>query len=105
VQSDQNAGAGGRILKGAGIAAASTALTLGRVGFIGGEFLEPVGGGIPGALAGGFFGAVVGGASGLLTTAAKEAATGFFQNHSILGYGNTYQKTLNDNIQKHCGGL
>ena len=105
VQADQNAGAGGRILTGAAVGAGTTGLALGKLGFAGGEFLEPIGGGVPGALAGGFVGAVVGATGGIITTSAEEIGNLFFQNHSFFGFGNNYQTQLAENISKHCGGL
>jgi len=39
--------------------AVSGAIAGGKVGFSGGEGLEPLGGGIPGALAGGFIGVLL----------------------------------------------
>lgn len=105
VQADQHAGAGGRILQAAGLGAVSTGFALGKIGFAGGEFLEPIGGGIPGAAAGAFIGGVVGAAGGVLTGAAKELGTYYLKNNSFFGFGNTYQTQLNANIQKNCGAL
>lgn len=46
------------------------AVRVGYAGFIGGEGLEPLGGGIPGALLGGFIGGVAGAGGGVFTGSA-----------------------------------
>jgi len=43
-----------------------------RAGAVGGEFLEPFGGGVPGAAAGAVVGGIFGAAAGVLTSVVKE---------------------------------
>lgn len=59
VQSEYFDRIGSRILTGMAAGAVSGAIAGGKVGFSGGEGLEPLGGGIPGALAGGFIGVLL----------------------------------------------
>jgi hypothetical protein len=61
----------------------------GYAGAVGGEFLEPLGGGVPGAIVGGVVGGIFGAASGVLTSVVKEPIYRAAYNHF------TYNPALN----------
>jgi hypothetical protein len=55
----------------------------GYAGAVGGEALEPLGGGVPGAFIGGVVGGIFGAASGVFTSVVKEPAHRFAYDHLI----------------------
>lgn len=61
-----------RLFRSMGIGALTGAARGGYVGFVGGEALEPLGGGAPGAIYGGVVGGIFGAASGVFTSVVKE---------------------------------
>jgi RHS repeat-associated protein len=105
VKADYLSGANDRIISSIVTGARDGAIAGAQIGFVGGEVAEPLGGGIPGAIVGGIVGGVATAGGAALTAPVKEVVNGFFYDHSIFGFGNTYQKQLDANIQKHCGGL
>jgi len=60
------------------------------VGAVGGEALEPLGGGVPGAIIGGVVGGIFGAASGVFTSVVKEpvhrAAYNYFVYNPALNF-------------------
>lgn len=104
-RTDYLKGASRRMLKDIGTAALSGAAQGAKAGAGSGELIEPLGGGVPGALVGGFVGAVTYSAAATIGGGFKEIANQYLYDNSFLGFGGTYQRQLAANIQKHCAGL
>jgi len=65
------------------------AVRVGYVGAVGGEFLEPLGGGVPGAIIGAVVGGIFGAAGGVFTSVVKEPLYRAWYDHR------TYNPALN----------